>query len=82
MEMLKEREVKFTSYRFANGFVVDIEETPTMFEMWVYHEEYGIKTLVFGVEKSEMNRVEFIKHTMCDPLLDDAMNLYREEYMD
>lgn len=82
MEMLKERDVKFSSYRFADGFVMDIEESPTMFEMWVYHEEYGVKIHVFGVEKCEMNRAEFIKHTLCGDVLDKTMTAYRKRFME
>lgn len=42
------------------GFMVDIVETPTEYEAWLYHKDYGIKELMFGTNKTQhKDRADF-----------------------
>ena len=44
---------------FIDGFFLDITDNGTVFESWLYHEDYGIKTMLFGVSKEETTQEEF-----------------------
>lgn len=78
MRTIKEmKEVKCTVYDIGEGFFVDriisnpLHESMTT-EFWIYHEDYGIKSLMFGLPfKAEVKGLDF----------DEYIELYKEDYM-
>lgn len=61
-----------------NGFMIDIvSKLNNWKEAWIYHEDYGIKDMMFGMEEP---MAEFI--TIIQKNLQETMNDYREQYMD
>lgn len=48
-------------------------------DFWLYHEEYGIKDLMFGLTEKYK---EFGIYDVCAANLEQYKELYREEYMD
>lgn len=65
-----------TTYDVGDGFRIDVVHEGIHFDGWIYHEDYGIKSHMFGTTVNSVN--EFLE--MVDVKL--YINLYREEYMD
>ncbi len=51
--MLKPLNWKTTIYEYKDGFYVELTETLTMFEAYIFHRDYGVKELMFAVEKPD-----------------------------
>ena len=75
------------TYNTDFGFKVDIVETTEQFEAWVYHSDYGIKTMMFGsgkrckedfVQMVVGNLWDYVKYYM-DDVLDDEELVVRGE---
>ena len=65
-----------------NGFIVEIcnsikKETPDFKEFWLYHENYGIKSLMFGCNVIDDDIVDMIKYN-----IDHHIEIYQKEYME
>ena len=70
-----------TTYKTKyTGFYVDIVSSSKLFESWLYHEQYGIKTFLFGVMKKDYSRQDCIE--MTEAVLETSIENYKEDYMD
>lgn len=66
-----------TTYEVGDGFYVDIVETDTEIEAWIFHKSYGIKKLMFGATSNE----SCIKN-LTEADLSIYKSLYKNEYME
>ena len=81
MSKLKKTTISTITYAYADGFMIDIVRLPELWEVWLYHRDYGIKSLMFGLIE---NDIEFIDELMDIVManIDTYIPGYREEYMD
>lgn len=73
-----------TTYRTKiPGFLVDIVSSGKLYEGWLYHEEYGVKSHMFGCFKKDCTKQDFIE--MIEDALDNQpiyIDTYRNVHMD
>ncbi len=65
------------------GFYIDVTEGKECIEGWIYHENIGIKMLMFGIPGRMDDEARL--HEMVILLLGntrDYIKMYREDYMD
>ena len=65
------------------GFYIDVTEGKECIEGWIYHEDYGIKMLIFGMP----GRIEDDKRLLEMIIIlsgkeREYIKIYREEYID
>lgn len=70
------------TYRVNEEFCVDIVETDTMYESWLYSSLYGIKSLMFGTDKSDYTKQEFVEMVEKAVWNDGFIENYIEDYYD
>jgi len=63
-----------------DNFAVDVVEYPEVYAAFLYRLEYGVKTLMFGVDNAEVTKEEFL--AMVDANLASYADLYTQEYCD
>lgn len=55
MKLIKDNERKIYTYIIEsdiyNGFILEIEEKKDIFDLWLYHNNTGIKDYIFGLPK-------------------------------
>ena len=68
------------SLSLFEGFLVEIEETESEYAAYLYHEEYGIKMLMYGMPKEQQGKSEFME--IVEYSVDDYIEVYVDEYMD
>ena len=69
-----------TTCQIHDGFLIDVVEVDDTFEFWLYHESVGVKYLMFGLPKTDMDKREFINRALSQ--VDEYIDLYTEEYME
>lgn len=72
--------INTTTYDAGDGFLVDIVTTPTKLESWLYHKDYGVKTLMFGMMCDDINYDEY--RDCVEAALSEYKVTYREEVME
>lgn len=79
---MKKTNIITETYRLSlfDGFLVEIEETESEYAAYLYHEEYGIKMLMYGMPKEQQSKAEFME--IVEYSVDDYIQCYVEEYMD
>ena len=78
------------TFEVGDGFMVDIVDNKEegLFEAWLYHKNYGVKSSMFGepkkqkVKDDEMTLEQFIESVEANLLTEDYIGDYAEEYMD
>lgn len=58
-------------YRLKGGYVIEIEESETMYNAWLYYEGVGVKSYIIGMDKDNpmgYGRDEFIDNMILDEL--------------
>lgn len=55
------KEVKTKTYVADKGYMVDIITTCATYSAYIYHRDYGIKILMFGMPKKQQSYEEFLK---------------------
>lgn len=74
---------KYTTQSYAHGdFIIDVCESEDMYECWLWHKDYGVKSHMFGLFKDQLT-------VDGRPILDIILNnldwhenYYRDVYMD
>ena len=54
MEQVKEIDIVTKRYDIGDGFFIEITETPTHYESYIFRELSGIKLMVSSTEKTNM----------------------------
>ena len=71
------------TYELEEGFFVDVEMKPEgsipEIEVWIYHENFDIKKMMFGVGKIEISKVEKIIEANKDMYMSDYLDLYMRD---
>ena len=74
------RNITTVTYELNNGFRCDVVITPDMIETWIYHEDYGIKSHIFGMDNKNTSLDEVI--SIIKECSEEYMDSYRNEFMD
>lgn len=71
--------MKTTTYYYYGGFLIDIQDRENTKEAWLYHHLYGVKTLIFGLEKPVTDKKIL---ELLELQIKEAVNDYKNSYMD
>ena len=84
--MLKPLDWKTTSYKYKDGFIVEVTEIHTKndIEYYVYlsHENYGVKNYMYGVFKKNLEEIGCIGWDGLSRLILGSIDEYIEMYWD
>lgn len=69
--------IKTTTYDVGDGFRVDIVQDGKHFDAYIFHQDYGIKTHMFGVATGTVD--EFV--SLVEGSLEEDKAIYEEDYM-
>ena len=80
MDMEKCQNFTIEAYITAvSDFMVDIVEMEDVFEAYLYRNGYGVKSLMFGVDKAQTTKEDFISlvsanlHTHIDHYMEEVV---------
>lgn len=77
----KKANIDIESWEVWDGFILDLVTKGTeTYEAWIYHTDYGIKTLMWGVPQDSTTYGEF--KDMVASSVAENIEGYKEEYMD
>lgn len=85
---IKKVETKITTYQLTDNFFVEAQETvfagEEVINFWIYHKQYGVKSLMVGLKKSDIQKDCFESAVMysAESLAKEHMRFYYEEHMD
>lgn len=80
---LKETKSKTKTYEYRDGFLVDLVDNGKEIEAYLYHKDYSIKNLIFGLRKEDVNSEEELKEIITANLTNDTyIEKYTEQYME
>ena len=74
--------VSTITYEIEDGFRIDVVLEDDVYEVWFYHKDYGIKTMIFGMKKKDVGSVRKLVAMAIDAINERFRKVYREEYMD
>lgn len=74
------RNITTVTYELNNGFRCDVVITPDMIEAWFYHDGYGIKSYLFGMNKKDTSLDEVV--SIINECAEEYMDNYSNEFMD
>ena len=77
---MKKSNFKTETFTWDGGFMVDVVTTSDTYEAWIYHKDYGIKELMFGMPKKQQSYEKFIE--IVEWNVDDDIFAYMEQHMD
>ena len=72
--------IKSETYKAIDGFLIDIEDDGECYNAYLWHENMGVKDLMFGVFKESHSKSDFIDLVIAN--FEDYRTLYEEDYMD
>lgn len=75
---------EITVYDFEgifDGFCVEVQTEEEETEVYLYHKEYGIKSLMFGILNEDIESEEVLRDIIAD-YIEDNVERYRIEFMD
>lgn len=64
-----------TTYEIRDGYFVDVETTKENMDMWLYHNEYGVKVYMIGISRDV--DVEEMLLNIIDQYIDEYEELYK-----
>ena len=69
-----------TTYIYKNVWRIDIVNNRSTYEAWLYHRDYGIKTLMFVTEANDVDSLDkFVE--LVNLNAEGYCPIYRDEYM-
>lgn len=82
MNILKIEKKNVLNVQFENNFLVDVFETDEKtIEFWLYHKDYGIKSLMFGVLYEEKYNEKYFLDLIINEI-DIHIDFYKKRYME
>ena len=79
--MIKVNNMKTETFKTDfDGFYVDIVEADSEWDVYLWHEDYGTKSFIFGLPKEDTTHDQAIDIVIGN--LEEQIELYRQEYMD
>ena len=76
--MVKIDNIKTTTYDAGDGWRVDIVEMPGEYEAYLYREDYGVKSLMFGCP-IDQNGEHWTVERFAE-LVQDGLDEYKAQY--
>ena len=76
---MKKSTIKTVTYEMPDDFMLDIVTNDECYEVWIYNKEYCIKSMAFGMKKSDVTMEEFIEIVMAN--YQEDKEFYEDEYM-
>lgn len=73
---MKKTNIKTSTYDYGDGYMVDIVESDTMYESYIYRPKANIKTLIWGIDKEHSSLEEFTK--ISENCVFDEIDTYEE----
>lgn len=70
---------KFKTFGYDNGFRMDVVITENNYEGWIYHKDYGVKELMFGLPKFQQTYDEALEIFSYN--VDEYIESYIEDYI-
>lgn len=77
---MKEIKQESRVYEYDDDFRVEVVTGDENYEAWLWHKDYGIKSLMFGMPKSQQSYEEFLDTVEATIVMD--ITQYANEYMD
>jgi hypothetical protein len=75
---VKEIKVDIKRFDIGSGFFLDITETDTMYDAYIFRDLTGIKQMVLCAEKKDFTLDSFIQ--LVNTLLPDTVSEYSKKY--
>ncbi len=69
-----------TYHTSLGDFMVDVVENAVTYEAYLYHSAYGVKTLMFDLNKADVTKEKFL--AIVNANLASYVDLYTQEYCD
>ncbi len=66
-----------TAYTLPSGFIVEADKGEEVTDFYIYHKDYGVKMLMFGLCNYDMDEQEDILYANALRYMD----IYKDEYM-
>lgn len=76
---MKRANIYIETYDCGNGFLMDFVHTDGTYEGWIYHRDYGVKDLIFGLPMTQSTRSEALDLLQYN--LENGIESYRKQYM-
>ena len=67
-----------TVYTLPNGYIIEADKGEEITDFYIYHKDYGVKMLMFGLCNYDPAEQEDILYTSASRYMD----IYKDEYMD
>ena len=67
-----------TAYTLPYGFIIEADKCEEVTDFYIYHKDYGIKMLMFGLCNYDTAEQEEILYANAPQYMD----IYKDEYMD
>lgn len=77
--LFKKIEKKIDIYQIMKDYFVQVEDNNEIIEFYLYHKDYGVKTLMFGMPKKEVSDIRQIILDNAEDYILDYIEKYIEE---
>ena len=67
-----------TVYTLPSGFIIEADKGEEVTDFYIYHRDYGVKMLMFGLCNYDASEQEEILYANAPRYMD----IYKDEYMD
>ena len=81
--MLKQEKSNIKTYSFKFGFMIDIVDNKTTWDVWLYHKDVCAKNFLFGLYKKYFDNYDNFLECVENNLLNESyISDYIDEYKD
>ena len=75
---MERTEIKIETFKYDENYLIDVVTLKDTYEAWVYHKNYGVKSLMFGCPIEQQTYQFFLE--MVEANADEYIEFYAEEY--
>lgn len=79
MKFLKMEIFKTNTYLYKNGFFIDIQKNAATKDIYIFHCDYGVKMLCFGLDNNIRDK-KIIE--MLENQIEKYIDIYKTNYME
>lgn len=73
--------ISTTTYKYRDGFFVDAVKHDDMWETYVWHKDYGVKDLMFGVDENQVESMDDLLDIIMANV-EEYIFIYASQYID